>query len=387
MRVLFIDWPCYGKREAIQALKEMGHEVSSFSHSDYNHMESMEFDSAFQRFVGDTFYDCCFSFNYFPLVSNACKRINLKYISMTYDSPYVFLYSPTILNDNNYAFIFDKQEYITLRNGGITNVYYSPLPANTLTNQVFNPTTEQKRRLTADVSFVGSLYTEKHNLYDRLSDISEYTKGYLEGVMNSQLKVQGYNFLEETLTPDILTELNRVIPFEGIRSGAETPQYLYANYFLCRKLTSMERQHTLNAVANIADLNLYTWKNDNSIPNAHYMGSVDYQTEMPYLFANSKVNLNITLRSIKSGIPLRAMDIMGAGGFLLTNYQADFLDYFVPGEDFVYYDSQEDLLDKVQYILTHEKERIEIAHNGYEKVKANHNYMVFFQNIFNIVFN
>ena len=38
------------------------------------------------------------------------------------------------------------------------------------------------------------------------------------------------------------------------------------------------------------------------------------------MFANSKVNLNITLRNIKTGIPLRALDIMGAGGFLLTNY-------------------------------------------------------------------
>ena len=52
---------------------------------------------------------------------------------------------------------------------------------------------------------------------------------------------------------------------------------------------------------------------------------------MPLVFQNSKINLNITLRSIKNGIPLRAIDIMGAGGFLLTNYQNDFGLHFTDG--------------------------------------------------------
>ena len=116
------------------------------------------------------------------------------------------------------------------------------------------------------------------------------------------------------------------------------------------------------------------------------MGAVDYYAEMPYVFANSKINLNISLRSIQSGIPLRAMDIMGAGGFLLSNFQADFLDYFIPNEDFVYYESEEDLVEKVIYYLNHEKERFEIAHNGHEKVKKNHSFEIFFSNIFSIVF-
>ena len=34
--------------------------------------------------------------------------------------------------------------------------------------------------------------------------------------------------------------------------------------------------------------------------------------------------------ALKSGIPLRCMDICGAGGFLLSNYQADLYDVFVP---------------------------------------------------------
>ena len=84
--------------------------------------------------------------------------------------------------------------------------------------------------------------------------------------------------------------------------------------------------------------------------------------------------MNITLRSIESGIPLRAFEIMGAGGFLLSNYQADFLDYFVPDEDFVYYEDQKDLMRKIDYYLYHEKERQAIAKNGHDKMASGHTY-------------
>lgn len=204
--------------------------------------------------------------------------------------------------------------------------------------------------------------------------------------MEAQLKVQGYNFIEEVLTPDIIAELQRVSPYQSTPSGVETPEYIYSNYFIDRKLTSIERQRLLTLVAQHCSLRLYTINRNAIIPNARNMGPVDYYSEMPYVFANSKINLNITLRSIQSGIPLRAMDIMGAGGFLLTNFQADFLDYFIPNEDFVYYESEDDLVDKINYYLSHEKERAEIAHNGHEKVRANHSFEKFFEHIFQIVF-
>lgn len=96
--------------------------------------------------------------------------------------------------------------------------------------------------------------------------------------------------------------------------------------------------------------------------------------EMPLVFKYSKINLNITLRSIRNGIPLRAMDIMGAGGFLLTNYQNDFSMHFVDGEDYVSYSDREDMLNKIKYYLEHEDERKMIAENGCRKVREEHTY-------------
>ena len=113
--------------------------------------------------------------------------------------------------------------------------------------------------------------------------------------------------------------------------GTESAAYVYANYFLCRKISSNERLSLLKAASEQYSLKLYTHQKCKELPNAEFMGTVDYYDTMPLIFQNSRINLNITLKSIQTGIPLRCMDIMGSGGFLLSNFQSDFLDYFVPG--------------------------------------------------------
>ena len=73
---------------------------------------------------------------------------------------------------------------------------------------------------------------------------------------------------------------------------------------------------------------------------------------------------------------------MGAGGFLLSNYQADFQDLFVPDEDFVYYEDEQDLLHKIDYYLSHEEHRKTIAENGYQKTCAEYSFPVILSAIF-----
>ena len=115
-----------------------------------------------------------------------------------------------------------------------------------------------------------------------------------------------------------------------------------------------------------------------------YRGTVFYSSEMPKVFRLSKINLNITLKCIESGIPLRCMDILGSGGFLMSNYQPELLDYFENGREIVFYESTEDLVRKCQYYLTHEEERAAIARNGHDRAIELFSYEKQFSTIFNI---
>lgn len=383
MDILFIDWECFGKVDAVFTFEQMGYKLTMFSHKDYQQRVSPEFDSDFDEAVRHKKFKFCFSFNFYPVVAEGCKRNNIPYLALVYDSPYVPLYSYTIIYPTTHVFLFDRQEYLKLQGMGIRTVYYTPLPVNATIIDFLAKKQFDRGKCTCDISFVGALYNEAHNFYERLANVNDYTKGYLDAVMEAQLKIYGYNFLEEVLTGDVLQEMLRVSPYASDRYGVETPEYIYANYYLGRKVTSLERIRLLTAIGERFPnrLKLFTLNKKARIPHVRNMGATDYYAEMPYVFANSKINLNITLKSIQSGIPLRAMDIMGAGGFLLTNFQADFLDYFTPDEDFVYYNDAEDLLDKIEYYLSHEKERKEIARNGHQKVKQNHGFDRCFRNM------
>jgi len=77
----------------------------------------------------------------------------------------------------------------------------------------------------------------------------------------------------------------------------------------------------------------------------------------------------MTIPNIKSGVPLRVYDILGAGGFCLTNFQAELPMFFENEKHLVWYYNNEDLYDKVDFYLKHDSEREHIAAAGQEYVR------------------
>ena len=112
---------------------------------------------------------------------------------------------------------------------------------------------------------------------------------------------------------------------------------------------------------------------------------VNYYSQMPKVFALSKVNLNISLRSIRAGIPLRVLDVLACGGFLLTNYQLDMQMYFEEGKNIVTFNNLLEMKEKAEYYLSHENERKKIALEGREIVKEHFSFDKHLGDMFKIV--
>ena len=388
MNLLIFEYEHMAIEDLREALTNLGHTYAVITDENiYNHVDEA-FDARFDKLIESASYDAVFTFNYFPVISNCCKKHNIPYIAFVYDSPLVSLYSYTIINPCNYVFLFDKSVYLEFKKENINTVYYMPLAVNVfrLDSMMKDIGTEEKKFYSSDVSFVGSMYNEKHNFYERMKNISPYTKGYLEGIMQAQSQVYGDYFIEQLLKPDILADMKKSLPFQSSRNGVETEEWLFAYYVIARKMANMERTSILKQVSESFQTKLFTRNQTPELPDIQNMGPVDYYNMMPYVFRLSSINLNISLRSIKTGIPLRCLDIMGAGGFLLSNYQADFYEHFIPREDLILYESVDDLLKKCAYYLRHESERKQIAINGYNKVKEYHTYEVRLQQMFDIVF-
>lgn len=370
MTVIYLEWNSYCNEDMFIAFQKAGISIIKIPFSDDTKSTDYFSESRMDESIEDHLVDFVFSFNYFPPVSAYCMKHNLKYVAWVYDSPYVNVYSYTLINPCNYVFLFDKSFYHEFKSQGINTVYYLPMAVNLNRLDKMVPAESTKKILETDIAFVGSLYTEsKHNLYARFEGCSPYTKGYIDGLVQAQLKVYGYNFLQEVLPKAIISEMKKVHTLHPNTLGVETEEYIYGDYVLSRQVTAIERKEILTMLSEKYRVQLHTNDVKVQVGKAKNMGPVNYYNGMPYVFKTAPINLNITLRSIKSGIPLRAMDILGCGGFLLTNYQEDYLDYFEPDEDFVFYEDYRDLMEKTEYYLTHPKERKEIACNGHQKMK------------------
>ncbi len=317
-----------------------------------------------------------FSINFFPAISYTCERLKVPYVCWTVDSPVPELFSNALKNTYNRVFLFDRAQYDFFFPVNPSCIHYLPLAADVkrFEDVVLSMTDEDYAAYGAEVSFVGSLYTEKCR-YDRLT-LSDHTKGYVDGLMEAQLQVFGCNLISESLTESVIHEIADADPDfyhgEDLRDGAM--RYLTAHQYVGMKLAAVERERILKRLSERFPITLYTRSDASALPRVDCRSGVSTLTEMPKVFQASRINLNMTIRPIETGLSQRIWDVLACGGFLLTNYQAEIPDYFEVGKDLETYESMEELEEKIRYYLTHEEERMEIAIHGYEKTAASHTY-------------
>ncbi len=377
MKILLVEWNSYGNKSIEALFRQRGYEVMKAPYeekgpADLRKARAEDFAQAIQSYRPDY----VFSFNYFPVISNLCQERHIPYLSWIYDSPFLDIYSYTVLNEVNRIFFFDGGIVADFAANRIGTVHHLPLGIDVgryekMTGMPGNP----NGRKQSDLTFVGALYSEpRHRLYDKFAGISPYAKGYLDAAVQVQKRLYGGNILEQMITPEIEEELEKVYPTDPNATTAMTPAQLYAQFVLSRRVTELERREVLEMLGKDPGWkrSLYTHDPGAQIAGWKNCGPLDYYDEMPQVFMTSGINLNITLRSILTGIPLRALDIMGCNGFLLSNYQAELAEYFIPGTDYEDYSDYDELMGKVEYYLSHDAEREEIRANGCRKVRTEH---------------
>ena len=371
MRILAFTWFENSWKDMARALVRMGHEVLRCSIPLKNYEEDAVFMERLEQLVLEKDCDLIFSFDFFPVIAWTAEKIKKKYISWVYDCPHTTLYSPAARGEYSYIYVFDYAQYLELLPLQIPHLYHLPLAVDVNRLDALLGSMEHVV-YEDDISFVGSLY--ENNAYDQIRYLPDYLRGYLEGVMSAQEKIYGYNFVEELLTDDKLEELKRYVSLDMNPAYAITEKHLYAN-IVNSKIASKERIHLLNALAERFSLSLYSNSDAKKVPKAKYKGIVSYEEKMPQVFRKSKINVNITVRTMQTGMSLRALDVLGAGGFLLSNYQRELAENFEDGVDLVLFGSEAELLEKAAYYLEHEDERKAIALRGKQKVTEKFSYM------------
>ena len=316
--------------------------------------------------------DMIFSFDFMPGVSVACAELNICYISWIWDCPHNSLLHKSAREKTNRIFVFDYVQYQDLLARGFQNVYYLPLSPDCdgFLEVIEKDAGKSRERFGEEVVFLGNIYNDdKHGLYDKIQYLPPYVRGYLDSLMEAQKLLWGVDLIRGGISDAVWAEIKKYVNWDLGENYEEGIYEQIIGDMIGKKIAQLERIEMCSYLAEHFKFTLYSGSDTSFNKNIKNKGYAMYDTQMPLIFHYSKINIHITIRSITSGIPLRVMDVLACGGFLLTNYQPEIAEYFEDGKDLVIYQDLPDLYEKIAYYLEHDEEREEIAKSGQRKVR------------------
>lgn len=372
-KMLMYRWRAYNYLDIKKYFESIGYEVTGI----YQHLESYdvepEFAEKLRGIMKENSFEFVFTVNYFAVIADVCYDLSVPYVSWSCDNPLISMYHNSVFHDTNLIFLFDYVSYLEFISMGVKNVNYLPLCVDVKRIEHFLKAENDLDIYKNEISFVGSLY--ERNTYDRIEDkLSDYLRGYLSCYIELQSNMPGESLVDAALTVDILAELMEKFNLKKSEGSFSDLALVFSTTALGFKVARNQRIDALNMLSAIGEVGVYSNSDTSVLPRATYKGGLDYWTEMPKVFNQSKINLNFTIPNIKSGIPLRVWDVMGSGGFLLTNRQTEMKLFFEEGKNIVTFGSYKEMMDKASYYLNHENERQEIAKNSLELIKKFHTY-------------
>lgn len=406
MRLLLYSWNANNEAVLADNLIKFGFEIIWFRKECRNYTRDMKLAMEMIQYIHAEAVEAVISFNYFPIISMICNTCQIPYYSWVFDCPHFTLYAKQMMYECNHIGVFDKEMVRNLREYGVKTAYHVPLSVDVGYFQKIISSAErkEKEKYQCDISFVGSLYADEHNYYDFLSAPSaESITDKINEVILQQCFSYCHDYIEEAVAENRIdmAALQSKMERHGLALGedyfAKTEDVLKAAV-LEKKVTVEERRILLTNVIEhfgnygnrsnkkLLDCRIYTASSTKIQPeldSCNY-GRVDYCTQMPLVFDGSKINLNISLRSIHSGIPLRVLDVMACGGFVLTNWQPELAEYFVEDVEIAIFRSLDECIEKISYYLAHEKERRQMAAAGQKKVKEKFSYRTGIARLFEV---
>lgn len=352
--------------------RKMGHSCKNILRPVYDKYADEEFVLEMEKELSGTHYDLIFTTNYYPVVARVCYEQKIPYYSWTYDSPPEIYSTETMEYPTNHIFFFSKYDYQKFSGLGLDNVHYLPLAVNTERLSKIS----KRDDYASDVALVGGLYKSEFLEYREI--MSAEQQQYIDAVIQVQLMHSGSTVVDAALNDEFIEGV--CAHYRSLSNVAVQPNKDVLFYSLCAHLTHLDRVTILSLSGKRGfDTRLYYGKArpaDREILEKNSVkihGFVRYMDEMPAVFKSTKISINSTLRANRTGIPLRVVDVLGTGGFLLTNLQSEMLDFFKEDE-LATYETSEDAIEKISFYLKNDDVREKIAVKGYERVLRDFSY-------------
>ncbi len=133
------------------------------------------------------------------------------------------------------------------------------------------------------------------------------------------------------------------------------------------------------------DWQLYKWAQRNRLLKGNLKEAIQinqlgkknkgetFGIQMYQILADSKISLNIHIdRAKNKAANIRLFEATGTGTCLLTDWKDNITEYFKPDVEIVTFNTVNDCIDKIKFLLNNENERIKIAYAGQKRTLENY---------------
>lgn len=219
----------------------------------------------------------------------------------------------------------------------------------------------KSRHYINDVAFVGNVFLSDRYQARVDSSVSGRVHDAVVAGKIGNPTIPAWNLLTE--------QLNALSPSEKAESRLDYDQsyfWHFANDLVGVQCNTHSRMQTLTSIKhNVAFYGAFV--DPDGIPRLSESGSIEYKgyvhfsTELPQVYAGTRILVDVTNAAFITNCSTKPMCCFAAGGFSLFDYKPDPIKHLGIDVEKVMYRDFDELNAKIDYFLTHEREREALA--------------------------
>ncbi len=379
LRICLLDFGYFLKKEILNAIKTLGHDVVSISGNREEKVGRLL--GRVVKTIIDSRPDFILAINHMGfdeegILASFLSSIEMPVAVWYVDSPNIIVraYRRNV-SDNTVIFLWDHSYIDDMRAAGFKHVYYLPLATD---RSIFRPLRLSKkayRKHHSRVSFVGNSMLDAcrkqagkiphgfHDIMESLAETLSRERMSFEKLCSSY--DEGTTEKLDQLTEKDLRELEAAIYW---------------------KATLINRLRAINRLREFTPV-IYGDSGWRELLDEAFeiRGKVDYYQGLPVVYNSTDVNFNTTSLQMPEAVNQRVFDVPACGSFLITDYQKALEELFEPGREVITYEDPEEIPELVRYYLDHPRERQRVALAARRRVLAEHTYLHRLQRIVEIM--
>lgn len=322
--------------------------------------------------------------------SDICQKLNIDPCMSAVDwnfspgSPVFLKDLPPVRPSGLFLFPCDPEQVVTMKGVGLMHVEQMHMGVDPDRFRPLELAPEERQRFQAPVSFVGTPLTDPEaDSYLKLSRGIALTRRQvppdqtalcdsLQGLLDDLVAAQAGDLFRYRL-PELIAPLEKK---HGVRFFFPPEMKAEKETLAIRLGVHLSMRQRVAAVQRLAPFGIAVygpkeWR-DVEAPGMDYRGEANWATDLPKAINASSINVNVSKLMFGTSVAPRIFETLACGRFLLSNRNAGIAGLFEDGKDLVFYESLDDLEDKVRYYLDRPEERRAIGEHGRRTVLARH---------------